>query len=392
MLASGCSLIGGGGGTYKLVAWFSRAVSLYPSAQVRVLGLPAGQVDRVEVVGTQVRVTMSIEKSVPVPKSVHALLAPQSLIGERYVQLSPAWKEGDERAPDGMEIHDTVIPVEPDEALAELKKFLDSLDPNGLGRLINNAADDLKGQGGTLNHALDQVSQLVSTFAAKDAQLADIVDNFDRFTTALETRETQLGDVLASFSQATQVLADERQGIENLLAGLASLSTNGLQLVSKHADRLRTDIETLTRLAQSIDVNLDGLGKLVDQGPALAKGLIGAYNPTARAINLRQNWGPLVESVLGPAIKSVLPGVTLPTPCVPALQTCDVPVVAQSVGSATATQLPVVVTPIDDLLGLLAGPTAPAQAAPSAGDRLASGAGSLGDFFHDAACSIVGAS
>src|SRR5436190_3268745 len=279
LATSGCSLVGGGGGgSYKLVAYFPRAVSLYPSSQVRVLGLPAGNVDRVDVVGTQVKVTMSIEKSTPVPKNVKALIAPQSLIGERYIQLSPAWKQGDDKATDGMEIHDTIIPVEPDEALAELKKFLDSLDPNGLGRLINNAADDLQGQGSTLNHALDQVSQLVSTFAAKDTQLADIVDNFDRFTATLETRETQLGDILATFSQATQVLADERQGIENLLAGLASLSTNGLQLVSTHADRLRTDLDTLTRLAQSIDVNVDALGKLLDSGPILTRGILGAYN------------------------------------------------------------------------------------------------------------------
>ena len=395
LVASGCSLLGGGGGTYQLVAYFPRAVSLYPSSQVRVLGLPAGNVDRVDVVGTQVKVTMSIDKDVPVPKNVKALITPQSLIGERYIQLSPAWKQGDEKAASGMEIHDTIVPVEPDEALAELKKFLDSLDPNGLGRLINNAADDLQGQGGTLNHALDQVSQLVSTFAAKDQQLADIVDNFDKFTATLETRESQLGDVLATFSQATQVLADERQGIENLLAGLASLSTNGLQLVSKHADALRTDIDTLTRLAQSIDSNLDGLGKLLDSGPTLVKGILGAYNPTARAVNLRQNWGPLVESVLGPVVKGVLPGATVPTPCVPGVQSCDPPVSGQSVGSAATVQLgsaPLATTPIDDLLGLLSGPTAAHAPAPSTADRVASGASDIGGFLHDAVAALVGAS
>jgi virulence factor Mce-like protein len=392
LVASGCALLGGGGGTYQLVAYFPRAVSLYPSSQVRVLGLPAGSVDRIDIVGTQVKVTMSIENDIPVPKNVKALITPQSLIGERYIQLSPVWKQGDEKATNGMEIHDTIVPVEPDEALAELKKFLDSLDPNGLGRLINNAADDLQGQGPTLNHALDQVSQLVSTFAAKDTQLADIVDNFDRFTATLQTRETQLGDVLATFSQATQVLADERQGIENLVAGLASLSANGLQLVSKHAGDLRTDLDTLTRLAQSIDANLDGLSKLLDSGPTLVKGILGAYNPTARAVNLRQNWGPLVESVLGPAVKGVLPGATVPTPCVPGVQTCDPPVTGQSIGSAATVRLPMATTPIDDLLGLLSGPTGPRAPAPSTADRVASGASSIGGFLYDAGCALVGAS
>jgi phospholipid/cholesterol/gamma-HCH transport system substrate-binding protein len=395
-LMSSCSLPGGGGGTYKLIAYFPRAVSVYPSSQVRVLGLPAGKVDKVEVVGTEVKITMSIDKDVPVPKDVHALLAPQSLIGERYVALSPAWHTGLDKAPDGMELRNTpdepdrtIIPVEPDEALAELKKFFDSLDPNGLGRLINNTSDDLQGQGATLNHALDEVSQLVSTFAAKDSQLADIVDNFDKFTATLATRETQLGDILSTFSQATQVLADERQSIENLLAGLADLSRNGLQLVSKHAAQLRTDLDTLTRLAQSIDVNLDGLGKLLDSGPILVDGIINAYNAPIRAINLRQNFGPVVAEAFDNLFG---PGFPVPRPCIPGLQTCPLAVNSASAGAAVTINLPQATTPVDDLLDLMRSPTVSAPPPPSTGDRVASGASGLGGFLRRAAGAVVGGS
>src|SRR5689334_10675173 len=94
LAAAGCSL-GGGGGGYKLVAYFDRAVSVYSSSQVRVLGLPAGQVNKVEVVGNQVKVTMTIESKIPLPQGVKAQIVPQSLIGERYIQLAPAWKDGE---------------------------------------------------------------------------------------------------------------------------------------------------------------------------------------------------------------------------------------------------------------------------------------------------------
>ncbi|MEY2405618.1 MAG: hypothetical protein QOG39_534, partial [Acidimicrobiaceae bacterium] len=41
VFAGGCSFLPGGGGSrYKLVAYFPRAVSVYASSQVRVLGLP----------------------------------------------------------------------------------------------------------------------------------------------------------------------------------------------------------------------------------------------------------------------------------------------------------------------------------------------------------------
>ncbi|MEY2451716.1 MAG: phospholipid/cholesterol/gamma-HCH transport system substrate-binding protein [Acidimicrobiaceae bacterium] len=399
LMASGCSFVGGGGSSHTLVAYFPRAVSLYKSSQVKVLGLPAGTVESVEVVGTEVKVTMSIQSDIPVPKDVSALIAPQSLIGERYIALSPAWRTGMEKAPDGMELRNTpeqpnrvIIPVEPDEALAELKKFIDALDPNGLGNLITNLSDDLKGQGPTLNHALDQVSQIVVTFAEKDQQLVNIVDHFDKFTATLTTRESQLGDILSTFAQATQVLADERQGLENLLAGLADLSRDGLSLVSKHSQQLRTDLDTLTRLAQSIDVNLDTLVQLLDSGPLLVKGIQGAYNPALRAFNLRENFGPVAQAALGPLWEFIFgPGVEPPAVCVVPLQTCD-ELIALAKGSPVRINVPHATTPIDDLLGLLAGPSVAPTPPPSNADRIADSGASLGGFLRSAAAAVVGAS
>jgi phospholipid/cholesterol/gamma-HCH transport system substrate-binding protein len=397
LLASGCSFIGGGGGgSFKLVAYFPRAVSVYKSSQVKVLGLPAGTVESVDVVGTEVKITMAIDDGIPIPKDVSALIAPQSLIGERYIALSPAWRQGDEKAPSGMEIRNTpdhpdriIIPVEPDEALAELKKFIDALDPEGLGKLISNLSDDLQGQGPTLNHALDQVSQIVVTFADKDQQLADIVDNFDKFTATLTTRETQLGDILSTFAQATQVLADERQSLENLLAGLADLSRDGLTLVSKHSQQLRTDLETLTRLAQSIDVNLSTLVQLLDSGPILVSGIKNAYNPTLRAFNLRENFGPAAQEVLGPLFQFL--GFTPPTVCAPVLETCE-NIIALSKGSPATIDVPRSSTPVDDLISLLGAPTQTRPGAPSNADRIADGAGAFGGFLRSAAAGMVGAS
>jgi len=339
---------------------------------------------------------------VPVPDNVHAQLVPQSLIGERYVQLFPAWKEGQPQAEDGHEIgkdaahaDEVIIPVEPDEALAALDKFLKALDPKGLGQLITNLSDDLKGNGAKLNHALDSVSQLVATFADKDQQLLDIVDSFDKLTTTLRTRETQLGDVIQTFSQASQVLADERQNLQLLLASLSSLSENALALVVKHSDRLHTDIEELTQLAQSIDANLGSVGKLLASGPMIANGLINAYDPVTHSTNLRTQLGPILANLLDPTLLGLL-GLP-PLRCIPIDTACPAAIAAPSVAgqaasSATALSVPRATTPVDDLLALLGAPTAKRPPSPSTSDRVADGATSVGGFFADAAAALVGAS
>lgn len=398
LVAGGCGLVGGGD-SYQVTAYFPRAVSLYESSQVRVLGLPAGEVTAVAVEGDRVRVELAIDDDVPVPTDVKAALVPQSLIGERYVQLMPAWVEGDERLqdrPEGervIDLDETVVPVEPDEALARLDEFLQELNPDDLGRFIDNAAENLEGNGANLNRALETVSGLVDSFARRDDELAALVDNFDQFTATLVQRESQLGEVIASFARTTSVLAEERRNLEALLQGLARISADGFDLVAEHSARLRSDIDTLGRLGQSVVANLDAVAALLDSGPLLVEGIAGAYNPTLRAMNLRTQFGPLAQQILEPFLQSLL-GDDFRLPCVPVDTACPDTLGVEGLGEAAPveTEVPVARTPIDDVLAFLAAPSSavPPAAGTSAADRIAGGAGSFGRFLRDAAESLTG--
>lgn len=363
---SGCGIVGGGD-TYEVVAYFPRAVSLYESGAVQVLGLPAGEVADIEVVGDQVKVTMDIDSDIPLPDDVRAAIAPQSLIGERRVQLFPPFQQGDVLARNGHEIplEETLVPVEPDEALASLKEFLDALDPDGVGRLIDNAATSLDGQGENLGSALDELSRLVGNIEDNDDAIIRIAERFDEFTSTLLTRESQLAEVLDDFAVVADVLAEEREDIEALISGLASLSGDGLDLVSEHAVRLRTDVQVLRRLTESIDQNLAGVDALIQGTADQIDGFIDAYNPTVRALNLRNNFAPLLEEALAPIFDSV----GVPFPCVPV----DVNCASGALGGldstdAVSADLPGPTTPVDDVLALLGSDTvAPAETAGAAG-------------------------
>lgn len=369
---SGCGLVGGGD-TYEVVAYFPRAVSLYESGAVQVLGLPAGEVSDIEIMGDRVKVTMAVDSDIPLPVDVRAAIAPQSLIGERRIQLFPPFQQGDQQAPDGHEIaiDDTVIPVEPDEALASLKDFLDALDPNGAGRLIDNAAASLDGQGQQLGSALDELSDLVGNIEDDDDAVIRIAERFDDFTSTLLTRESQLAQVLDDFAVVADVLAEERGEIEALISGLANLSGDGLDLVSEHAVRLRTDVQILRRLTESIEQNLDGVDALIQGGSQQIDGFIGAYNPVSRSLNLRNSFSPLVEEALAPLFDAV----GVPFPCLPVDVNCAtgdlLPLDGERTGAVDA-ELPEPTTPIDDVLALLGSDTvAPAATSEegAAGER-----------------------
>src|SRR4029077_13187609 len=141
----------------------------------------------------------------------------------------------------------------------------------------------------------------------KDQQLVDIVDHFDRLTATLRTREGQLGKVLDEFAVTTHLLADERRSIESLVRSLASVSSDGLDLVGRHQVGLDADLTALTRLLQSVHVHLDDVDKLLVATPYLAlgpqldgkKGLAGAWDPKYHHIDLRNSYSPSASQAAG---------------------------------------------------------------------------------------------
>lgn len=300
---------GGGGDGQKVTAYFDKAVSLYEQSDVKILGLSAGTVNEIEVEGTRVRVDMTIDGDQPIPAEVKATIVPLSLIGERYVQLFPAWTPGTPKAERDLVIpvERTSVPTEPDEALAALKKFLDGLDPNATGRLVTNLADTLDGNGQGLNDALRGLADLTTNLAAKDSELVGIIEHFDEFTATLRTRERQLGRVMDQFATTTDLLADERENIAKLVDALSRLSADGLALVVEHGGRLDQDLTKLTRLLQSVRANMDTVLQLLDAAPVLVagkdhdgkvEGLAEAYDPEFHHIDLRNSSSPTVAQLL----------------------------------------------------------------------------------------------
>jgi phospholipid/cholesterol/gamma-HCH transport system substrate-binding protein len=407
LVAPGCGLVGGGSDGYTLTVQFERAVSLYPQSEIRILGLPAGRVTSVDADGAIVEVELAIDGDVPVPADVSAALVPQSLIGERYVQLFPAWTKGDPKIEDGavIPIERTIVPVEPDEALAAVKEFLDALDPDGVGRLIKNAADDLEGNGAQLGESLESLTGLVELLERKDDVLVSIMENLDEFSTTLLTREEQIGEVMDLFADTTATLAAERQTIEQLVAGLARASTAGLDLVSENSAKLQKELDILGRTLRTVEANLGAVDDLLTAGPILVTGLDRAYDPEKNRLELRQAFTPLVSQALDTALRplglDIGPGI-----CVPADVTCEAgagatepPDPGEAVGTrsavpeATRTSIAPARTPVDDIVELFEQPGVPtvAQPEPSLAERVAGTAGGAGGALRRAAATLLGA-
>ena len=321
--------------SYHMTAIFPSAISLYPKSEVEVLGMKVGTVQSVKVEGdADVRVSFTVHQDVPLPAGVSAVIVPQSLLGARYVELYPAWVEGqpelDPSSPDQLVIprSRTSVPAEPDQALAAVNNLLKSLNPAATGRLVTNLNQDLAGNGQNLNNAITSLAGIANTLADKDQDLVTLINNLDQFTTVLDTRESQLGQVMDLFASVTSLLAEERNTIASLVTNLASVSTNALSLVSQHAAPLQGDIASLDGLVQTLDANLGNVSTLLSSLPELADGpdlngkagFIAAYDPTYHRIDLRDSLGTTVNGLLqalGLPLCLSVPGLDSTPQCAP---------------------------------------------------------------------------
>src|SRR5271169_6629888 len=58
----------------QITAYFAEAIGVYPGSTVRILGVPVGKIDAVQPVGTQVKVTMTVNSGIPIPAGADAML------------------------------------------------------------------------------------------------------------------------------------------------------------------------------------------------------------------------------------------------------------------------------------------------------------------------------
>jgi ABC-type transporter Mla subunit MlaD len=94
-VVTGCGA-GGSSGGYRVDALFDNASFLIPGQDVRIAGANVGTVTAVKVTpDRKARISMRIDKRfAPFRSDADCFIAPQSLIGERFIQCAPGTPRG----------------------------------------------------------------------------------------------------------------------------------------------------------------------------------------------------------------------------------------------------------------------------------------------------------
>ena len=315
------------GDNKTVVADFPRSVSLYEGSDVKILGVAVGTVDKVTPMGTKVRVEISYASKYKLPADVGAAVISPSIVGDRYVQLTPVYRGG-AVLPDKAELglDRTETPLELDEIFGSINELTKALGPDGankpdetgtgaLTRLLDSTARNFGGQGVQFNQTLQNLGKLTKTLANNKDELFGTVAEVETFTKALADNDDTVRKFNDSLASGADLLADEREDLAAVLQNLSVAMTEIRSFVAENKDALATNITGLNEISKAFVKNRDALEESLTYAPAALNNLALAYNETAGTLDTRANIGETVTQLT--AKPSVVLCALVPDACGP---------------------------------------------------------------------------
>jgi phospholipid/cholesterol/gamma-HCH transport system substrate-binding protein len=295
----------GGAEQKKLTAHFPRTIAVYEGTEVRVLGVPVGHVDTVTPSGTDVVVTMSYDPAIKVPADAKAVIVSPSLVGDRFVQLTPAYKGGDVLASgEVLDTDRTAAPLELDEIYSGLDKLNVALGPNGANRkgaltdLLETTAANFGGQGAQFHQTIKDFSKLSATLDNNKEELFGSAKELEGFINTLARNDQTVRDFNQSLAQASSTLSGERQELRASLSNLAVALGEVSGFVRENREVLGRNIKGLNRVSKVLVKQRGALDEILTDAPVALNNLALTYNPQAGTLDTRANQGQLGEQIL----------------------------------------------------------------------------------------------
>lgn len=288
----------------SVTAYFPRTISLYEGSDVKVLGVPVGQVQSVDPLGTKVRVKMWIEEDVKIPADAKAVIITPAVVGDRFVQFAPAYTGGQVLA-DGavLEQNQTKTPLELDEIYQSVDDLSRGLGPQGankdgsLSRLLDATAKNVDGQGAQVNQTITDVGKLTGTLDNNKEELFGSLEQLARFTATLKSSDADIKAFNKDLAQLSQFLEGERGDLAQALQTLSVAMREVSRFVRENRDLVRKDVKGLTQISQVLVKQRKALAETLDVAPLALNNLALAYNPTTGTLDQRMNVGANLDQL-----------------------------------------------------------------------------------------------
>ncbi|PRC43102.1 mammalian cell entry protein, partial [Mycobacterium sp. ITM-2017-0098] len=280
-------------GPKTITAYFPTATAIYPGDEVRVSGVKVGTIDKIEPEGTQTRMTLKVDRDVPVPLDAKAVIVAQNLVAARYVQLTPAYRAGGGATMDDGGVipkENTAVPVEWDEVKTQLMRLSEELGPQAgasgtsISNFVDSAANAMEGNGEKLRETLSQLSGVARIFAEGSGNIVDIIKNLQVFVSALRDSKQQIVLFQNRLASLTSVVNDSRSDLDAALTDLTFAIGEVQRFVAGSRDQTAEQIRSLGQVTQVLVDNRLALENVLHITPNAIANFENIYYPNGGSV------------------------------------------------------------------------------------------------------------
>jgi virulence factor Mce-like protein len=297
--------IASGANTRKVTAYFDQAVGVYSGSDVDMLGVKIGTINSVTPVGTQVRVDMSVDRSVRIPADAKAIVVAPSVVSDRYVQLAPVYTGGATMADNAViPSTRTATPVELDQLYQSLNKVSTALGPNGanangsLSDLLKTLSANLNGNGQNLHDTITQLSQLATTLDSNKNNLFATVDNIGQFTQMLANNDATVRQFIGQLSNVSGFLSSQRSQLAGAVTQLGTALGQIQSFLQNNRALIKSNVDNLQSVTKVLVNERSALAETLDVAPLALDDVVNAYNASSGTLDARADLNELNQPPL----------------------------------------------------------------------------------------------
>ena len=274
-----------------ITAYFRSATAIYAGDEVRVVGVRVGTIEDIEPQGTRTKLTLAVDRDIPIPVDAEAIIVAPNLVSARYVQLTPAWGATPETSgpimSDGAEIPQsrTAVPVEWDEIKEQLTRLAAELGPGtglsetSLGRFIDTTADAIAGNGEKLRETISQLSGVGRVLGEGSGDIAEVIRNLQVFVTALRDSNVQIVQFQDRLADVTSVVNGSRTELDSAITTLSEAVGEVQRFIQGSRDQTAEQVQRLANVTQVLADDSMVVKNILHAAPnALVNGY-NIYNP-----------------------------------------------------------------------------------------------------------------
>lgn len=228
---------------YDYYAYYEDIHGLQRSSPVMISGVRVGEVSDIYINGNnKVKVTLSINKKVPVPRGSVALLASKGILGERMILLNTG------RGP-GNYTHEDVITGMYDTSVMDMK---DQIDPmvESVKYMLNTADKNFS----SFNRQLD--NGLVEQTQANIRSIEGSMKSYQQQVSQIHVSADKVTKSIREFRASTDKIASDTKGLNNSIRNTeASTAEYAQKPMAQQLDTLRNSVSKVNNKATELQDN-----------------------------------------------------------------------------------------------------------------------------------------